>query len=239
MVIGRFVMDYRLELLKEYRELLLNWDNNNMLYNSLKFYKIYNGDVEHSELVSTLLCRETGKKNDIMTSWWKPTKYFLFRSIKGTRTELTDELLSRIPEKADVEELRLSLSTIRYQEENEQIEEDVIIAFMDFLKVIYSLGNMTNSAFTTTGGPLDNWDAKLFNIKSQIKDDEWKEYITHNCFQDFFDENDDDYETILPFWNYGAKNLAAATDRDWKEYFQNVKKRIEKRNDRLNKKNIL
>ena len=28
-------MDYRLELLKEYRELLLNWDNNNMLYNSL------------------------------------------------------------------------------------------------------------------------------------------------------------------------------------------------------------
>ena len=26
-------MDYRLELLKEYRELLLNWDNNNMLYN--------------------------------------------------------------------------------------------------------------------------------------------------------------------------------------------------------------
>ena len=81
MVIGRFVMDYRLELLKEYRELLLNWDNNNMLYNSLKFYKIYNGDVEHSELVSTLLCRETGKKNDIMTSWWKPTKYFLFRSI--------------------------------------------------------------------------------------------------------------------------------------------------------------
>lgn len=53
------------------------------------------------------------------------------------------------------------------------------------MKVIYSLGNMTNSAFTTTGGPLDNWDAKLFNIKSQIKDDEWKEYITHNCFQDF------------------------------------------------------
>lgn len=239
MVIGRFVMDYRLELLKEYRELLLNWDNNNMLYNSLKFYKIYNGDVEHSELVSTLLCRETGKKNDIMTSWWKPTKYFLFRSIKGTRTELTDELLSRIPEKADVEELRLSLSTIRYQEENEQIEEDVIIAFMDFLKVIYSLGNMTNSAFTTTGGPLDNWDAKLFNIKSQIKDDEWKEYITHNCFQDFFDENDDDYETILPFWNYGAKNLATATDSDWKEYFINVKDRIEKRNKRLKKKNIL
>ena len=239
MVIGRFVMDYRLELLKEYRELLLNWDNNNMLYNSLKFYKIYNGDVEHSELVSTLLCRETGKKNDIMTSWWKPTKYFLFRSIKGTRTELTDKLLSRIPEKADVEELRLSLSTIRYQEENEQIEEDVIIAFMDFLKVVYSLGNMTNSAFTTTGGPLDNWDAKLFNIKSQIKDDEWKEYITHNCFQDFFDENDDDYETILPFWNYGAKNLAAATDSDWKEYFINVKDRIEKRNKRLKKKNIL
>ena len=25
------------------------------------------------------------------------------------------------------------------------------------------------------------------------------------------------YETILPFWNYGAKNLAAATDSDWKE----------------------
>ena len=51
-------------------------------------------------------------------------------------------------------------------------------------------------------------------------------------------ENDDDYETILPFWNYGAKNLAAATDSDWKEYFINVKDRIEKRNKRLKKKNI-
>lgn len=239
MVIEMCIMDYRLELLKEYRELLLNWDDNNMLYNSLKFYKLYNGDVEHSELVSALLGRENGKKKDIMTSWWKPTKYFLFRSIKGKRTELTDELLSRIPEKADVEELRVSLSKIRYQEENKEIEGDVIIAFMDFLKAIYSLGNMTNSAFTTTGGSLDNWDAKLLNIKSQIKADKWKEYIIDNCFQDFFNENDSDYETILPYWNYGDTKLAAATDGDWKEYFINVKDRIEKRNKRLKEKNIL
>ena len=57
--------------------------------------------------------------------------------------------------------------------------------------------------------------------------------FTNSCF----DEKDDDYEKILPFWHYGAKKLAAATDSDWKEYFINVKDRIEKRNERL--KNIL
>ncbi len=124
----KYLRNYR--LLEEYRELLQNWNNNNMLYNSLKFYKLYNGNVENSELVSSLLYKETGKKNDIMTSWWKPTKYFLFRNIKGTRNELTDELLRRIPDKADIEKLRISLSNIRYQEENKEIEVDVVIAFM-------------------------------------------------------------------------------------------------------------
>ena len=78
-----------------------------------------------------------------------------------------------------------------------------------------------------------NTAVKFFNQLSDYS------YSLANKLIDGENLKDDDYEKILPFWHYGAKKLAAATDSDWKEYFINVKDRIEKRNKRLKKKNIL
>ncbi|MGN0494776.1 MAG: hypothetical protein ACI4GW_00975 [Lachnospiraceae bacterium] len=231
-VIRDKMIDYRIELLKEYQELLQNWEKNNILYNSLRFYQLYNGDVENSELVSRRLGKNNETKNDIMTSWWKPTKYFLLKNKKGNRDELTQQLLVHIPRENNVDNLQISLSQIRYSENLEKsIDKAVIDAFLDFLNSIYSLGNMTNAARTTTGGPLDNWDGKLLNIKRTYNEKEWKKYVETNSFQDYFE--DDQYSKIIPFWNYGGKKLAEASDEDWKEYFINVKKRIEQREQRL------
>lgn len=223
-------MDCRIKLLEEYCELLQTWNQNNMLYNSLRFYQVYNGDVENSALIRPLI-KGDSSKNDIMTSWWKPTKYFLFRTTKGNRDELTQQLLTEIPREVDTEKLRDSLSRLRYGNDTEKIDITVIEAFMEFLKAIYSLGNMTSSAQVTTGGALDNWDAKLSNIKVRYTDKEWIQYVKQNEFQDYFKDNT--YSEIVHFWNYGSSKLSEATDNDWKEYFENVKKRIEQRNERL------
>lgn len=228
------MFDYRVELLKQYQQLLLEWKNNNMLYNSLEFYKVYNGDVENSHLVISLIGNQ-GMKNDIMTSWWTPTKYFLLGNMKGYRVELTEYLIKIIPKENDRDILQEKLSEIRYGKDSGKIiDEEVVEAFVDFLGAVYSIGNITNAALTTKGGALDNWDSKLDNIKKSFTSvGEWKKYVEDNCFEDYF--KDEEYNVIIPFWSYGASKLAQATDKDWLEYFVNVKNRIELREKRFSK----
>lgn len=232
------MLDYRRELLKkceekECKRLDENWDNNNMLYNSLMFSKLYARDVEKSVSDASLMPTQSDEKNmrkDIMTSWWTPTKIFLL----GNREDLKEKsrrgweefLLKRIPMEKDEEQLRESLSKIRH----EKIEKDVIDAFMGFLGSVYAVGNMTSAAVTSRGGALDNWDAKLKNIHEKyIKEEKaWVDYVKTNKFECYFVDKDPRKE-IIPFWSYGYSNLASATDADWMEYFSTVTKRIEER----------
>lgn len=78
--------DCRRTLLDEFVKLSKDWDNNNMLYNSLMFSKLYPGDVENSVADASLMPKQSDEKmrNDIMTSWWTPTKIFLL----GNKKEL-------------------------------------------------------------------------------------------------------------------------------------------------------
>lgn len=229
--------DYRVEILKQFNDLIVNWDNHNMLYNSLRFFQLYNGQVEYSELVTRQIEKKPDSRNDIMTSWWTPTKFFLLRNKKGNREELTKLLIESIPSDKSIERLKEPLSRIRYgKDSNRLIDEDVIKVFMEFLGAVYSIGNMTNVAKTSKGGPLDNWDSKLVAIKEKyIPENEWKQYVEENCFQCYF--SDEEYKEIKPFWNYGCRELSKAEDIHWKTYFSNVKKRIEER-EKLLKKSI-
>ena len=148
--------DYRMELLKECEEgecqkLYMEWNSNNMLYNSLMFSKLYPGDVENSVADASLMPKQSDEKmrNDIMTSWWTPTKIFLLGNKKElmqkSRKELEEVLLERIPMGKDEEQLRESLSKIRHEKTGEKIEKDVIDAFMGFLGSVYAVGNMTSA----------------------------------------------------------------------------------------------
>lgn len=234
--------DYRMELLKECEEgecqkLYMEWNSNNMLYNSLMFSKLYSRDVEKSVSDASLMPKQSDEKmrNDIMTSWWTPTKIFLLGNKKESRRELEKSLLEefrkkRIPMGKDEEQLRESLSKIRYEKTGEKIEKDVIDAFMGFLGSVYAVGNMTSAAVTSRGGALDNWDAKLKNIHEKyIKEEKaWVDYVKTNKFECYFVDKDPRKE-IIPFWSYGPSKLANATDKDWKEYFENAKRMIEER----------
>lgn len=231
------IKDYRVELLAQYHQLFTEWDKNNSLYNTLMFSKLYNDHVENSEIVVGIMGNQN-MRNDIMTSWWTPTKYFLFHNTKESRLKLTQYLLENISKENDVNVLQKELSEIRYgKNSNEKIDVSVIKAFMKFLGSIYAIGNMTNAAVTTRGGALDNWDAKLTNIKGLKRyssKQKWKKYVEDNYFQDYFDENDKEYSKVCPFWSYGSSKLADATDNAWKEYFENVSHKIELREKRIN-----
>ena len=234
--------DYRMELLKECEEgecqkLYMEWNSNNMLYNSLMFSKLYSRDVEKSVSDASLMPKQSDEKmrNDIMTSWWTPTKIFLLGNKKESRRELEKSLLEefrkkRIPMGKDEEQLRESLSKIRHEKTGEKIEKDVIDAFMGFLGSVYAVGNMTSAAVTSRGGALDNWDAKLKNIhENDIKEEaKWVDYVKTNKFECYFVDKDP-HKEIIPFWSYGPSKLANATDKDWKEYFENAKRMIEER----------
>ena len=130
----------------------------------------------------------------------------------------------------DEEQLRESLSKIRHEKTGEKIEKDVIDAFMGFLGSVYAVGNMTSAAVTSRGGALDNWDAKLKNIHEKyIKEEKaWVDYVKTNKFECYFVDKDPRKE-IIPFWSYRPSKLANATDKDWKEYFENAKRMIEER----------
>lgn len=234
------------KLYKSCIDLRDSWDKNNMLYNSIKFYQIYNRHVERSELVKDdMICKkrdwmgEEKWSRDVMTSWWTPTKYFLFKSNKGAREALSEKLLKEISrEKNDASKLIRELSSIRYGEDRDKvISKDVFDAFMSFLEVIYCKGNFTCGAMTVSGGSLDNWDEKLENIKKKYLDsnrwdhERWKKYVEGNAFQAYF--KDGEYTEIEPFWNHGKSELGEAKDKEWRDYFRNVKSRIEIRNNQL------
>ena len=107
------IKDYRVELLAQYHQLFTEWDKNNSLYNTLMFSKLYNDHVENSEIVVGIMGNQN-MRNDIMTSWWTPTKYFLFHNTKESRLKLTQYLLENISKKNDVNVLQKELSEIRY-----------------------------------------------------------------------------------------------------------------------------
>ena len=228
--------DCRRTLLDEFVKLSKDWDNNNMLYNSLMFSKLYPGDVENSVADASLMPKQSDEKmrHDIMTRWLTPTKIFLLGNKKElmqeSRKELEEVLLKRIPKGKNEKQLQESLSEIRYGKTGKIIEEGVINAFMGFLGSVYAMGNMTSAAVTSRGGALDNWDAKLKNIhENDIKEEaKWVDYVKTNKFECYFVDKDPRKE-IIPFWSYGPSKLANATDKDWKEYFENAKRMIEER----------
>lgn len=220
--------DSRVAILEEFHDLYVNWNKRNMLFNSLKFYLLFPGDIENQPLIDKKMIkgRDLGTK-DIMTSWWLPVKWFLFKTHNGSRQDLTEELICRIPKSNNLEELTVSLSKIRHRDSQISLEKDVVQAMLDFLEVVYSVGNMTNAVIANRRvGTLDSWDKKIEKIREEeyykpVYAD-WKTYVEDNYFQVFY-EKGSDYTKVKTFWKGETINLKAASDDEWKAYFQNAK----------------
>lgn len=229
--------DFRYIIAKDYYDLVNEWNNNNMLYNSLRFYQIYSGHVEKSEY-ALLSYTQTNQlteniQADIMTSWWTPVKWFLFRQQEGNRKLLTKKLIELIPKENNLEQLTKTLLLLRYKDEN-SLSREVVNEMLEFLRVVYSGGNLTSNLRTKAKGPLDGWDFKLEEMKFEMSNEQWAFYVKDNCFQVFF--KDEQYQEVKRFWGYGSKNLKDATDADWMQYFKNARQIIIERSRLLKEK---
>lgn len=231
--------DLRYLISRDYYELVNNWNKNNMLYNSLRFYQIYNLHIERSDFAKNFFSKvineaENDFAPDIMTGWWLPLKWFLFRTKDGNRDHRTAELIEIIPAKNDISILTEELSILRHGSST-VLSENVVKELLAFLCVIYSEGNLTSVARTNKLGPLDGWNSKLEDLKKQYHDiDKWVKFVEDNCFEMFF--QDVQYTKIKEYWQYGSINLCDASDDDWKTYFLTAKELIVKRHEQLKKK---
>ena len=135
--------DFRVKILEEYSDLLVHWNERNSLYNSLRFYQLFADDVEHADIVDKEMIKcSVPMTKDVMTSWWTPTKLFIFRSNDGNRKEKTIELIGKIPKENNLAILTNAISIIRYKESAKFVMDDLkntVEAMLNFLQAVYTI----------------------------------------------------------------------------------------------------
>ena len=239
------------------------WDNRNILYNTIWFY-LNKGriskfpDIEYCDAAISaykklecykeckiiyhtnsgkVLISRNGKvlSADLMTGWWNPVSYYLGWS---NRKFITENLLNSIPSENN--------DSVVVSWLVKKIEKDCASAkaLLEFLKFIYTEGNIIPAPVNWKGRGIDAWPYKLKEIKEGKLDDAvaWKEYIrnTYEDFNDFIEQNKLQMyiknEKIVSFWNENnePRKWTEATDDQWKDYFTNAKSAIEDRCTRIN-----
>ena len=232
------------------------WDNHNILYNTIWFYlnkglKRKFPDVEYSDAaISAYKKLDCYKKSeilyhtnvgkvlisrnkqvlsaDLMTGWWNPVSYYLGWS---NRKLITEELLNSIPNDDNI--------VISWIVEKKGKDESSAKALLDFLKVIYTEGNIIPAPINWKGRGIDSWSYKLEEIKEgkSFNAKAWNKYICkeYEDFNDFIKQNKLEMyvknDKIVSFWdkNNEPSKWTKATDDQWEAYFTNVKRAIEDR----------
>lgn len=241
------------------------WDERNILYNTLWFYLnkgIINSipDVEYSDAAiesykkikcfsswNTISHSPAGKvlvsnkgeilNADLMTGWWNPTKYYLGWD---KRSDITEELLKEIPkEKCESE-------VIKWIKEKTSNSAESAIAFLNFLKVVYTEGNIIPAPINWKGRGIDSWADKLEKIiepepKLEMAK-KWNQYIKSYFGErkifikknllEMYIQNEN---VISPWGENEPDSWTKATDAQWKNFFENVRKSIVNRNESINK----
>lgn len=287
-------IDLRYLCLKENEQ--KEWENRNILYNTIWFYvkKALEKEVpemEKSKFVYNVfnklppfnnnqkwICKykKEGKKEsfyctpkyydsssadfqkdykpftaDLMTGWWVPFKYLTGLS---SRESLSIVLLKKLPSENNEDELKKWFETINPNLKGKD-GEDPVKAFLDFLKVVYTVGNTIPAPENPAPGRgLDTWQYKLHGRIMGQESDEWETYISE-CFENdwpkfveknflkmYFEVSDKQYKNPISFW-YGrafqegdslelnsAKN---AKVKDWENYLKNATNCIVKRNEEI------
>lgn len=240
------------------------WDKQNTLYNTLWFDSQIDGpDIEFCDFAVKLYKKNiffsewkvikhgTGKSletpsgipisADLMTGWWNPFKRFLGKS--GSRNEIVKQCLCELKKENIV------------KKSDKEVAEWIAAKYgrcliacescIDFLKVVYSLGNIMPAATNIRpGSSLDGWDTKLSDIRIAHKEQSiskksikpwidyitkefitWEKFIEVNKLQMFYAKDDKKYETVMSLWGKNVR-IRYATDEDWTNYFNNAYARI-------------
>lgn len=253
---------------------LKEWESHNILYNTLWFYLNKEVHVEFSQDIwvfyksnISYFCNwkivehYNGNKlippsfnnesfsADIMTGWWNPFKRFV--GLTGNERENLSKLLfnKSLPSKNDNKELLKW-----FQDLNSEITAEHLNYFIEFLKVVYTIGNIIPAPVNwRPGRGLDNFDAKLDCIFSVYKKEKpskrqeqswvnyienhynnientWKNFISKNLLDEYFDGNNINF-----FWTHekdSTQHIPETID-DWAEYFKNATTYIRARNKKI------
>lgn len=236
--------DYRQDIVQRKRERRCwsEWDKWSILYKTLAYELSSSGDVESYVYVREkafekyedyLECVGKDFTADIMNGWWYCFKT-IFNIESSRRSEETRNLLKEILRKIkDCQDDEAVKKVLR--EENMidvSISDDVIDSFFDFLKVVYTVGNITPvpQGGNVHGDALDSWEYKLFvSNAGRFKDN-------YNVILHF-----EDYSDCSKWWDRikEVKNDRNKTIGIICEYMSNRTDLIKKRGARILKiKNI-
>lgn len=142
---------------------------------------------------------------DIMNGWWFCFKT-LFNIDTGRNSIETKEFLSRLNnqiEKINEEEKLIDVICKNYS-----ITEEEIKSLLGFLKVVYTIGNISPASRNPHADRFDSWEYKLF-VSGSINYTDLG-YIEYFCFEDYskdrkwwidLKESNDKKKVILEYMN--------------------------------------
>ena len=186
-----YLHDFRADIIlkKRDRERWNNWDKWNVLYKTLAYELSSSRDVESYGYVrkrvfdffsdyKKYICGAVTL--DIMNGWW-----FCFKTLFNINTSRnsveTKKFLLRLSdqiEKIDEEEMLINVICKNYS-----ITEVEIKSLLSFLKVVYTIGNISPASRNPKADKFDSWEYKLFVSGSIDHTD--LDYMEYFCFEDY------------------------------------------------------
>lgn len=184
--------DYRTDIIKRKRnkDYWGNWDSWNILYKTLAYERSSSGDVESNKFVRPLLCKYYDDNLisyvgddytfDIMNGWWNCFKVlFNLNFRKSDETKLFIETMKKgIVNIIDKDKL------IKYISQTYSLDEKTVKCFLEFLEVVYTIGNITPVP-KGSNKHADDWDSWEYKLNSSFLKYMRDDYATYFCFEDY------------------------------------------------------
>ena len=176
--------DYRDDIVAKKRATIWKeWVNWNVLYKTILYELSASKDVESYAYVKQkafeMYCPNYKDYTtaDIMNGWWYCFKVIF--DLNDRRSDKTIQFLNQI--KNSIEGMD-DYEVVEYLCGKYKKDKSLYITFLEFLKVIYTIGNITPAKENRNRSKLDNWEDKLREGKWDVEE------IKVFCF-DMYDSN--------------------------------------------------
>ena len=156
--------DFRRDVVMRKRSVIWEeWDNWNILYKTIEYELSSSRDVESYKYVKEKAFEkycpdyEKYKTADVMNGWWYCFKV-IFDIKSSRRSDETKRFLDDLNHK--IEGMK-EQQVVKFLCEHYKKEERLYAVLLEFLKVVYTVGNITPAKENKNRARLDNWEIKL------------------------------------------------------------------------------
>ena len=187
-----YLHDFRkgIVLKKRDKKYWSNWNDWNILYKTLAYELSWSCDVERYCYVKKqvleyfpdykkYICGTTELTLDIMNGWW-----FCFKELFGLKSRKSRETLEYLESlNKQIKHITQKEELIRFINTEYKIEEKYTKALLEFLEVVYTIGNITQVSENRHADCFDSWEYKLFKS-------DWMKYKKESDYMEYFVFND-------------------------------------------------